>query len=227
MLETLGNALNESFIEIVGRFVDTAPKVVLAILLLVVGWFLASWVAQGVAALINGLKLDNALGQTGLRELSEKAHFNLSVGNFFGFIIKWGLILVVVQVAFGTLGFTQLNNAIDVFLAYVPQIVVAGAILIATALFAQFLDRVVVTSAKAADVKQARTLGFATRIFVWIVGITTALSQLQVAVVLVMLFQTLMTGFIAAFAIALGIAFGLGGKDAAARVVHKIEEEMK
>lgn len=220
-------ALRDSLLEITARFVDSAPAVILAVLILIIGWFLASWIGQAFAAVINGLKLDGVLGQTGLKELSHKAGFNLSVGNFFGFIIKWGLVLVIVKVAFGTLNFGGLNDSIDSLIAYIPQVIIAGAILIGAALLAQFLDRVVTASAKAAEVKQAAALGFATRMFVWIVGITTALTQLDVARGLVQLFDTLLVGIIAAIAIAAGIAFGLGGKEAAGRLVNKIESDIK
>ncbi len=227
MLQDIGMALKDSVIEISARFVDSAPAVILAILILVIGWFLASWIGKAFSMGINSLKLDGLLAQTGLKELSHKAGFNLSVGNFFGFIIKWGLVLAVVKVAFSTLNFGGLNDAIDSLIAYIPQVIVAGAILIGAALLAQFLDRIVTASAKAADVKQAAALGFAARSFVWIVGIATALEQLQVASGLVRLFDTLLVGIIAAIAIAAGIAFGLGGKEAAGRLVNKLESEIK
>jgi hypothetical protein len=63
-----------------------------------------------------------------------------------------------------------------------------------TALVAEFVEKISSGSAKAAGVKKAGLFGVAARWFVWIVGITTALSQLQVADVLVALFQSVLTG---------------------------------
>lgn len=227
MLLEISSALQESLIAIAVRFSDTAPRVVLAVLVLVVGWFLAVWIGRAFSSVINSLKLDGMLGQTGLKELSHKAHFNLNVGSFFGFIVKWGLILVIVKVAFEILQFGSLNDAIDGLIAYVPQIIIAAAILIATALLAQFSERLVVTSAKAADVRSANLLGFTARVVVWVVGILMALEQLGIAQILQSFVVIIVTGIVFALSLALGIAFGLGGKEAAMRLVHKIENDLK
>jgi len=227
LLENIGSALRESLIEITARFADTAPRVVLALLVLVLGWFLASWIGQAFTSVVNSLKLDGMLGKTGLKELSHKAHFNLSIGNFFGFIVKWGLILVFVKVAFSTLQFEALNDAIDGLIGYIPQVIIAAAILIATALLAQFGERVVTTSAKAADVSSAKILGLTARVVVWVVGVLAACEQLGVLQILQSFAVIIVSGIVLALALALGISFGLGGKEAAMRFVHKIEGDLK
>lgn len=220
-------ALKDSFYSVFESVLMFAPNFIVAFVLFVLGWFLASWIGSAIASVVGALKLDHALATTGLKELANKAGFGLNIGKVIGTFTKWILIIVVATVAFDTVGLSQINGALMQILSYVPNIIVAAIVLMITALVAEFVERVSSGSAKAAGIKKANAVGFVARWFVWIVGITTALEQLQVADVLVSLFQSLLTGLVAAVAIALGLAFGLGGKDAAARFISRIEKDVE
>lgn len=218
-------ALKDSFYGVFENVVTYLPNIIIAILVFIIGWFLASWIGKIIATLVSSLKVDDALGATGLRDLATRAGFGLNVGKVLGLFVKWTLIIIVATVAFDMIGLSQINEALMQILGYIPNIIVAAVVLMITALVAEFVEKVSTGSAKAAGVRKAGVFGIAARYFVWIVGITTALSQLQVAEVVVALFQSVLTGVVAAVAIALGIAFGLGGKEAAARYINRVEKD--
>jgi hypothetical protein len=220
-------ALKDSFYSVFENVLVYAPNVIVALVLFIVGWFLAAWIGKVVSALIGSLKLDDALGATGLRELASRAGFGLNIGHVLGVFVKWMLIIIVATVAFDMVGLSQINESLSQILSYIPNIIVAAVVLMITALVAEFVEKVSTGSAKAAGVKKAGIFGVVARWFVWIVGITTALAQLQVADVLVSLFQSLLTGVVAAVAIALGVSFGLGGKEAAARYISRVEKDIE
>ena len=220
-------ALKDSFYGVFENIVTYLPNIIIATLLFIIGWFIASWVGKLVAALVSSLKVDDALGATGLRELATRAGFGLNIGKVIGLFVKWTLIIIVATVAFDMIGLSQINESLAQILDYIPNIIVAAVVLMITALVAEFVEKVSTGSAKAAGVHKAGVFGIAARYFVWIVGITTALSQLQVADVVVALFQSVLTGVVAAVAIALGIAFGLGGKEAAARYIARVEKDIE
>lgn len=220
-------ALKDSFYGVFENIVMYVPNIIVAVILFVVGWFLASWIGKIVATLVSSLKVDDALGATGLRDLANRAGFGLNTGKVLGLFVKWTLIIIVATVAFDMIGLSQINESLVQILGYIPNIIVAAVVLMITALVAEFVEKVSTGSAKAAGVRKAGVFGIAARYFVWIVGITTALSQLQVAEVVVALFQSVLTGVVAAVAIALGIAFGLGGKEAAARYIARVEKDVE
>ena len=58
---------------------------------------------------------------------------------------------------------------------------------------------------------------------IWVFTILAVLAQLQVATAFV---QTLFTGIVIAVSLAVGLAFGLGGQDAAARYIEKVRSEV-
>ena len=220
-------SLRDSFSSVFESVVMYTPNIIVAAILFIVGWFIASSVGKVITSVVGSLKIDDALGTTGLRELANHAGFGLNVGKVLGAFVKWILIIIVATVVFDMVGLPQINESLTQILGYVPNIIVAAVVLMITALVAEFVEKISTGSAKAAGIKKAGLLGVAARWFVWIVGITTALSQLQVADVLVALFQSVLTGLVAAVAIALGLAFGLGGKDAAAKYISRLEKDME
>ena len=124
--------------------------------------------------------------------------------------------------SFDVLGLNQVNDFLQqVVLLYLPQVIVAVLILLVTALIADAMQSLVVGSAKAAEVKSANFLGSVTKWSIWVFAILMALFQLGVAAPFL---QTLFTGFIVALALALGLSFGLGGKDTAKRILEKMED---
>jgi len=96
-------------------------------------------------------------------------------------------------------------------------------ILLVAAVIAEAMQKVIVGSAKAAGVRFAHLDGTITRWAIWVFAILAALFQLGIAAAFI---QTLFTGVVVALALALGLSFGLGGQDAAARYIEKIRQEI-
>ena len=95
--------------------------------------------------------------------------------------------------------------------------------LLAAAVIAEAMQRVVIGSAKAANIVSASFLGSVTRWAIWIFGFILALSQVGIGGdYLIIFFQ----GVVVALALGLGLSFGLGGKDAAARAVDKMSRDV-
>ena len=99
----------------------------------------------------------------------------------------------------------------------------AVLILLIAALIAEVMQRIVTGSAKAADIASARFLGSVTRWAIWLFAILAALSQLNVAGAFV---ETLFTGIVIAISLAIGLAFGLGGQEAAARYIEHLRKDI-
>ncbi len=84
-------------------------------------------------------------------------------------------------------------------------------------------ERVVVTAARTAEVRSAHLAGSLAKWAIWIFAILVALSQLGIAAAFS---QTLFTGIVIAISLALGLSFGLGGQESAARFLERLRSEM-
>ena len=213
-----------SFQQLWTGVVGFVPRLVVAIVVFIIGWIIAVTVGKVVAQIIRSIKVDRALQNLGVEEPLARAGFRLDSGAFIGALVRWFFIIVFLVAAIDVLGLSQVNIFLsDIVLLYLPNVVVAALILVVGALIANAMHRVVVGTAKAAHLPSSGFLGGIAKWSIWIFSILAALFQLGVAGPFV---QTLFTAFVAMMALAGGLAFGLGGKEAAARYLEKLREDI-
>jgi small-conductance mechanosensitive channel len=224
MVETWSNVLVASFQELWGGVIAFVPKLIIALIIFIVGWVIAVVLGRIVAQIVRSLKVDRALQSLGAEEPLSKAGFRLDSGAFVGGLVRWFFIIIFLVAAVDVLGLNQVNEFLyGVVLLYLPNVIVAALILVVAALLADATKKVVAGSAKAADLPSAEFLGGVAKWAIWIFAILAALSHLGIAGVFA---QTLFTGVVAMLAIAGGLAFGLGGKDAAARYIERLRKDI-
>ncbi len=224
MVQTWSQVLIASFQQLWEGVIGFLPQLIIALVIFIVGWVIAVALGRVVAQIVRAFKVDRALQALGAEETLSKAGFRLDAGAFIGGLVRWFFIIVFLVASIDVLGLTQVNSFLrDVVLLYLPNVIVAALILVVAAFIADTTKRVVVGSARAADVPSAAFLGGVTKWSIWIFAILAALYQLGVAGVFA---QTLFTGFVAMLSIGGGLAFGLGGKEAAARYLEKLRKDI-
>ncbi len=222
---TWADVLNQSFQSLFYGLVGFIPNLVAAILLFIIGWLIGMGVGRVVTQIVNSLRVDQALRSAGVDRVLSRAGFELSSGRFLGVLVEWFFIIVFLVAALGLLHLDAVNLFLrDAVLGYLPQVIVAVLILLVAAVLAESAERVVVGSAKAAALTSAGFFGKVARYSIWVFAILAALDQLQVAQSFV---QTLFTGVVIAVSLAVGLAFGLGGQQAASRYIDHLQQEIK
>lgn len=224
MLEILRTGLFTSIREVAMGVGEFTPKLIFALVLVFLGWIFGSAVGRVVAQLITSAKLDEALTKAGLDRFLARAGYRLNSGAFLGWLAKAFFIIVFLIPAFDVLGLTQINSFLSDVLNYIPQVVVAAAIIFFASIAADILGNIVTGTSKSVGGHVANLLGTLTRWAIWVFALIIAISQLGIAREFL---QLLFTGFVAMVALAGGLAFGLGGKDAAADFIKKVREEVK
>src|SRR3990167_2651766 len=197
--------LQQSFNGMLAAVVAFIPNFVFAIIVFVIGWVLAAFVGSLVAQAIRAIKVDHALRASGA---------------FLGALVKWFIILVFLIAALQIMNLAAVTFFLQaVVVSFLPNVIIAVLILLVTAVIAELAQGVVAGSARAAGITAAGFAGTAARWSIWIFGILAALSQLQIAQGIL---QTLFTGVVVALSLAFGLAFGLGGQDAASGFISKV-----
>lgn len=220
MLDILLSSLNTLWLSFVGFL----PTLLAALIVFIIGWLIAIALGKLTNRVIRIIKLDVLLTRMGFRKALGKARLKLDSGRFFEEIVKWFFIIVFLMTAADILGLYQVTEFLKSILYYIPNIVVAVVILLAAVVVANFLQKLVRASVEAAGLQAAGFLGGVTRWAVLIFGFIAALLQLGIAVTLI---QTFVIGLVAMLALAGGLAFGLGGKDQAARFLEKLKREIE
>jgi len=224
LLETWAEVLQRSFQDLWVGIIEVVPSFVVAIIIFVIGWVIGTVLGRVVAQVVNSLKVDNALRSAGVEDAFKRAGFKLDSGAFLGGLVRWFIIIVFLVAALDVLGLNQVNNFLqEVVLSYLPQVIVAVLILLVAAVIAEVARNVISGSARAAGMSSANFLGSAAKYAIWIFAVLAALDHLGVASAFV---QTLFTGFVVALSLGFGLAFGLGGQQAAADYIDKLRKEV-
>lgn len=218
------DVLTLSFQNLFYGMIEYLPFLLIAVIIFVLGWVVGAILGRLVAQVVNSLRVDQALRAAGVERVLERGGFSLNSGAFLGMLVKWFFILVFLVASLEVLGLTQVTMFLSaVVLGYLPRVIVAVLILLVAAVVADAAQRLVAGSARAANLRSANFLGSMTRWAIWIFAVLAALDQLGVTPFV----QTLFTGVVVALALAFGLAFGLGGQQAASRFLDKMQSEMK
>ena len=209
-------------------FLGFLPNLFGALLVFIIGWFIAWGIGRLVIRLLNLLRLNQFFDKFGWRESLEKVDIKFDAAEFFGGLIKWALVIVFLMASAEILGLYQLSDFLAMILSYIPSIIAASLIFVVAVIIADFLERIIKGSAQKAGVSYARVLGEIVRWAILAFAGIAILLQLGVATTII---NAMVIGFIAMLSLAGGLAFGLGGKDEAREVIKdikkKISEEIK
>ena len=200
------------------------PTLLVAIIIVIIGWIVGMVFYKLVSQLVNLAKVDTALRAAGVEKVVERAGFRLNSGAFLGALVKWFFYVVFLVAALDVLQLTAVTAFLkDVVLGYLPQVIVAALIILVAAVVAEAAQKLVAGTAKAANVKSANFAGNVAKWAIWIFAILAGIMQLGIAVAFI---NTLFTGIIIAISLALGLAFGLGGQDAAAKYIERVRGDI-
>jgi hypothetical protein len=222
-VQTWGEAITLSLLNLWERFINFLPALIGAILVFVAGWIVAAALGKVVEHIFKMIKVDDAMEKAGTTARFKKAGVDLNVAKFLGGLVKWFLILVFLMAATDILKLVQVTNFLNSIILYLPNVVVAAVILAVAFLVANFVYAVVRGSTKVAGIVSATLLATVARWAIVIFGFLAAFIQLGIAASLI---NTIFIGLVAMLALAGGLAFGLGGKDEAASILKKIRQEI-
>ena len=217
-LDILGQALVDTSMTLVAFL----PSVIIAVIVFALGWAFGAVLGRAVSHFISVLRIDNALHKAGLDTVSDRAGIRISLAGFLGGVVKWLVIVAFTIASAEILGLTQVTQLLRDILMYIPQVIIAAIVLVMAVLVGDFVARLVSHSTKATGMKGE----FAAKVSKWAIiivgGVFPALTQLRIAQGLV---EVLFTGVVFALSLSLGLAFGLGGRDAATKAIEKFRDD--
>ena len=222
-IQTWGESVSSSLLGLWERFLNFLPLLLGALVVFVIGWILAVAIGKIVEKIVRASRLDKGMEKFGWENKLHKVGIEMSASEFFGKLVKWFLVLVFLMAATDILNLDQVTDFLNSIILYIPNVVVAVVILAIVLLVGNFVYKVVKESARTIGVMSATLLASISKWAIIVFGILAALLQLGIATSLV---STIFMGLVAMLALAGGLAFGLGGKDEAKRMLEKLREEI-
>ena len=218
-IQSWSNVFVSSFQMVWDKTIAFLPELIAATIVVVVGLIIANGLGILTEKITDALKIDALLESMGLNKIISRTSLRLRTGKFLGETVYWLFVIAFLIAAADILHLSAVSDFLTNVLFYLPNIVVAILILVATFYFANFMKGLVKHSAAAAKMKEAKTLGDITWWVIVIFGFLSALVQLRIAGHII---NILIIGTVGMLALAGGLAFGLGGRDYAKELTDKL-----
>jgi len=224
VISSWGDAIALAWSTIMNRIINFLPNFLGAVLILIIGWLIAILLERLIDQIVRVIGLQSLSEKVRLEQGIKKAGIKKDFAGLCGAFAKWVIVIVAFLASAEVLKLTQVAEFFNSVLAYVPNVAAAAGILLIGVVLANFLADVIASVTKGIETGYADLLSVLVRWAIIIFSFLAALVQLNVAAYMI---QTLFTGFVALFAIAGGLAFGLGGKDAAADLIDKLKKDIQ
>ena len=210
-----GQSLVDSFRGAMTMILAAIPKIIGFLLILFIGWLIAGWVAGLVTRLLRAVRFNDAADKAGVGKfVASSSDPGTDPSAAVGGVVKWIIRLVVLLAAFGALGLTAMSLVLSQFLLWLPNLVVAVGVLVLGGMLGRAAGDLVRGATAEGGFSNPDTLATVAKWTIWGFAIIIAVNQIGIGVAVI---NTLLTGLVGAVALAAGLAFGLGGRDLAAR----------
>lgn len=219
-MNELANVLQESYQTFFDQLASFFPKLIGAILILILGWIIAKLIKAGSIRLLKLVRLDKVTEKAKIDQFLEEGGTEKSAIEIIGSLIYWLIMLVVILAGFNTLGLEVASELFNQIILYIPNVIVAVIVLIFGIYLASFIAQVVVTYLNNVGIENTEILGKLTQAAIILFVASLALSQLNIGQELVTNAFLLLFG---AVCLALALAFGLGGREWASRMIDKLD----
>jgi small-conductance mechanosensitive channel len=207
----VGNSVQQALDSLFGFL----PRLIGFLLVLAIGWIVARVVKAVITKALQKVGLDRALHSGSTGQYVDRVAPDTSPSRLIGALAFWFIFLGALAIAVSQLGIDALDNFVAAIGAYLPNIVAAVLIFVVAGAIAAAIAGLVARTM--GDTPTGKVVGSVAPVLVMAIATFMILNQLQIAPEIVTLTYGLLLG---AAALALALAFGLGGREVAGRMLE-------
>jgi hypothetical protein len=213
-------SLNQFWVQLV----NFVPKLLAVVVILFFGWIIAKLVRTAVKHILELVKFDNFAQKSGLEAFMNSGDVNVTLSGIISQVVYWLVIIMFVITGANMLGLTEVAQLLHDLAAYLPRIILAILVMIFGTLLARFINRLVFAWLHSIKFERALVVSTTVEYGIQILALFIALEQLGIGVQLI---NSLFVIVFGAIFLALALAFGLGGRDRAAKVIEELSNKNK
>ncbi len=211
------DAILVSFTGALERLLSLLPALLGAVVVLVIGWVVSGFLAKLIERALRAVGMERAVEHSGIGDFIRRSGTKLTTSGVIANLIKWFIRLIFIQAAANVLGMSQVTAIINSIVLFIPSVIVAMAIIVIGSLIAKFMAGVVRSLVSEMGVGNPNLLATLTQYVIIGFAVIAAIDQLGIAATVV---NTLLIGLIGSVALAVGLSFGLGGREVAAEITR-------
>src|SRR5437016_5779914 len=219
-MENIGTSIVNALNDAVRLILTFIPRLVGFLVILLVGWLIATLVSKALTLLLRKVGFDRISERIGLTRFEQRMGVKMDSAGILGKIVFWFILLIFLVPAADALGVPAVSNILNQLVAYIPNVFVAILVLFLGALAGTVLADLVRGATASARIGNPNLFANIARFAIIGFAALIALEQLQIAPALL---NELFGAIVAAAAIAVGLAFGLGGQETARKLLNRGE----
>ncbi len=213
---SISDSLQEGF----NSFFGFIPNLIGFLLILLVGWLIAKVVRTLVTKALEAAGLDRALHDSDAGAYVEKVSPGASPAKLIGTVVFWFIFLFVLTAALSALKIPAVTAFMNEVLNYLPNVIAAVLIFVIAAALAGAIGGFV--TKLLGDTPTGKVVATAVPALIMVIAVFMILNQLRIAPAIVSITYTALLGSVALGA---ALAFGLGGRDVARRMLEDAYEK--
>jgi mechanosensitive ion channel-like protein len=211
------NMLLESIRESLHQIGAFLPRLLLAIVILIIGWIIAKAVRFAIVKGLRAINFNVVTEKAGIDHFLKQGGANIDTVRVLGSLFYWLVILAALMVASNSLDLAYVTDLIGRIVLFVPKVMFAVVILVFGAYFARFVASALTTYLRGIRVGEAGLIGRLALYAIIVFAIMIALDQMGLGDIIRQAFLII----VAAIALGLALAFGLGGQKRAADLIER------
>ncbi len=219
-LEMILEPLQELFLQ----FKAFLPGLLAMLVILALGILLAKAIEMMLVKFLTAIKFDGWSDRMGFTTLMRKGDLWAKPSATIGAVMFWLLAIVTLMIGLSALKVEAIDRMVGEFFGYMPRVFSAAVILVIGYVLSGFISRAVLIATANSGFHYAKLLAEAVRTLLTVLILAMVMEQLQIAPTIVLAAFSIVFGGIVA---ALAIAFGVGGIDAAKRVIERETAEKR
>lgn len=223
VIEDWGDAIFAAISGALATLIAAIPLILGALIILGIGWILSNVLGGLVRRVLQGAGADRLFAEHAGDVYGQRAA-SVRPSQVGGELVKWLIRIVFLVAAANVLNLPQVSQLLNQVILWIPNLIVAAIILMVAPLLARFVRGSIEVGAGQLGFSNAPLLGRIAEIAIVAFAVVVAVNQIGIAANLV---NTLFIGLVAAFALALGLAFGLGGREVAGEITRSWYESSK
>ena len=214
--------VENSFENALDKVVGFLPNLLGFLLILLVGYIIAKVVAKVVTKLLEKVGVDRRLKDNKAGSYVDAVLPGASIAAGIAAVVFWLIFIFFIVTAVGALDIPAATDFMDRVLAYLPNVIVAILIFVVAALISGAVGGLV--ARVMGDTTTGKVVASVVPAVVMVIAFFMILEQLQIAPEIV---RIAFTAIMFALALGLALAFGLGGRDVAARLLNDADTKAR
>lgn len=198
------------FTELLKRFSEAAPKILFALLILLLGWMIATGVRRLIRRVLASLHVDRLAERLNDIDIVQRSGMRIQISAVLAQMVYYVLMLGFIIFATDMLGIPAITEMVRDLINYLPALFSAFVLFLLGLFLADIVRNIVLTSCQSMGIPSAKMIATAVFYFLFITIAVSALSQAKISTGFIAANLTVVIG---ALALAFAIGYGFAARD--------------